>query len=151
MQAKSVAEHKRDRTYRRDRHANRDEAGAVHGKPKMPRRVPSSARWIWRLVVASYPAESLSPLDSVALEGLCRWWARWHTFDSRLDTEPGSKAEYLNAMLAVASWKQVEKLAVRFGMSVLDRCRLRTPPVKAKDETDPLEQLKLVGAQRGPA
>jgi phage terminase small subunit len=146
MQPKSIAEHKRNGTYRADRHGDRDDAAVAHGKPRMPRRVPKSSRWIWRLVVASYPVESLSRLDEVTLEALCVWWARWQTFNARLDVEPGSKAEYLNAMLAVASWKQVDKLAMRFGMSVLDRARLRTAPKANSEPDDPLTRLRDIRA-----
>jgi glucose-6-phosphate 1-dehydrogenase len=118
------------------------------GSPKKTSRVPQNARWIWDLVIGFSPEAAKSPLDAVMLESLCRWWAKWDAYDRRLDeTIPGDKEEYKVAMLAVAAWKQCDKIASRFGLSMADRARLKVAPSKPKDDSDPLDALKLVGAK----
>lgn len=144
---KPLAQHRRDGTIRRDRHGDRAEEAFERGRPKPTARVPQDARWLWKLVVAKVPEGQLSPLDSMNLEALCRWWSRWNYFDGRLKNEVGQNDEYKTAMLAVAAWKQVEKIAMRYGLSSLDRTRLKAPAVEDKQE-DPLEALKLIGAKR---
>jgi hypothetical protein len=145
---KSTAAHKRDGTLRGDRHGDRMDGQYSAGSPKKTSRVPQNARWIWDLVIGFSPDAAKSPLDAVMLESLCRWWAKWDAYDKRLgEAIPGDKEEYKLVMLAVAAWKQCDKIATRFGLSMADRSRLKMPQVESEKHEDPLANLRLLGAK----
>ena len=134
---KSTAQHKLEGTYRPTRHAARLDEATVPGIPSKPVGMDGQAGWLWGMVTDHLPPEAMSQLDTAALVGVCRWWSLWREYDQQLDDGEGNA--YKTLIMAVAAWKQFEKAAAKFGLSPVDRARLKI--TKADGETDPMMEL----------
>lgn len=131
---KATDKHRRQGTFRKDRHAARADVIAPIGgagvAPPFP--IDAEAQWLWKLVADHLPAGTLGPIDAATLAGLCRWWSLWRKCDSQIESlnqdDPLSMAlAYKLTCMSAAAWKQFEKLAARFGMTPSDRARLKAP------------------------
>lgn len=139
---KPTAAHKRDGTFRADRHGDRVDASFPTGLPVKPHDLPPESEWLWNHLVENMPAEQIALIDRTAMESACIWYAHWKRFDALLMQSPDPEI----FKMASQSWGRLEKLFSKFGMSPLDRARLRAP-AKKESEEDALSQLKLVSAK----
>ena len=147
MRRKTLAEHKKNGTYRADRHGNRltMPGGDL---PAMPSKLSAPSRRLWKLVVSKLPPEALSSLDAPALESMCRWFGQWQRAMERAETDNGEKC-YSLLVAASMAHKQFVTLAAKFGLTPADRGKLQTTSKReAVDESNPLEMLRLIGAPK---
>jgi phage terminase small subunit len=123
---KTTAELKLYGGFRADRHGTRiDEliGGTEPVKPELD-DVGSS---VWDLVITCLPRESKSALDAPALAGMCQWYSRYVSLMDRLVASVGEKEEYRLIVMTSMAWKQFEGSAARFGLSPVDRAKLKAP------------------------
>ena len=131
---KTAAQHKADGTFRKDRHGARAELAIRPGAPEMPDDLDEDGIGLWQKIIETLPAEVLSELDSYGLADCCRWWSvmvRCHRFvrDNPADKESIS--------LLNTATNHFHKYSAKFGLSPVDRARLKSPP-KQDDEFDPI-------------
>lgn len=67
--AKSIADHRREGTYRANRHDDRLDERHWHtgGSPEMPEGLTPRQKWCWSEIVGGIRAENIAALDSLAL------------------------------------------------------------------------------------
>ena len=132
---KSTAQHKKDGSYRQDRHAKRlDTQGAI-GHPKRPDWLDKGQQELWAMVVETLPNEVLGRLDAASLEQLCICWRAIQDLQPQVAADPSDKNLRCNM---VAFMQQFQRLSDAFGLSPLARTKL-TLPDNFNDRDDPLE------------
>lgn len=103
---------------------------------------------LWAQVVASSPEGVLRAIDAPHLAGMCRWGAEYHRASTALaKTAPTNPAHYRLMLAAAMAWKHFAAASSRFGMTPIDRARLKSVP-KDEKQDDPLHALKLIGAKQ---
>lgn len=143
---KPTADHKRDGTYQKCRHEDRADESLAIGKPQKPDFADDRASKLWDLIVIGLPEKAQATLDTPLLIGLCRWWCRWLDFMQKMDDTESDVEHYKLMVMAAAAWKQFATLASRFGMSPVDRARLKIGGGKAEPD-DPL--VRMLKARAG--
>lgn len=142
---KTTAEHKRDGTFREDRHGGRGDNIEFAGTPQKPRGFGKDESWLWDLIVGGLPEAAQSQLDTPALIGLCRWWVIWKRYDEQLAEMPDVELSTGNAWKLVcgagSAWKHFCGFAGRFGLSPSDRTKLQGLSA-GNEDADPLDILK---------
>lgn len=140
---KSVAQHKIDGTFRRDRHGDRMETRFEQGLPEKPETLTGDASRLWDTVVSGLPDGALCHVDWAALSVACSAFAFARRFREQLERDP------LNTKL-MRCWCKAEQLFLtlssRFGLSPLDRTRLSFAPPADNGIDDPLTVLKAITA-----
>lgn len=121
---KTSAELKLYGGFRKDRHGSRAEFSA--SEPVKP-GLGKIASAIWDLVVNGLPLDAKSAIDAPALEGMCRWYGVFAEYMGKLESDTG---DYRVLMMASIAWKQFESAAAKFGLTPVDRAKLKVP---AKD------------------
>lgn len=148
QQPKSKSRHKRDGTFRADRHASlvddRDFDGDL---PERPADLSVDELAVWELVVGSSPDGVLRAIDQTELTGCCWWYGEYSKAMRAMRPMEVTDTEYYRlSQLAAIAWKHFAAAASRFGMTPADRSRLKVAVTERKQE-DPLEALKLIGAR----
>lgn len=150
---KPAATHKRNGTFREDRHGG---AQLPVKLPAPPRDMTKEAKKHWRAIGKQLErAGYVSEIDSVALRGLCEFFERYLQAKSHIDEhgltvthyfKDGQK-EVANPSVAIAkeSWGEVVKLLKQFGMTPSSRTGLPVAESAAADDTDAILGLKVVG------
>lgn len=143
---KSKAQHKRDGTFVPSRHANRLDDSAFAGElPPCP--LTGTAAELWAQVVKASPEGQLRAIDESHLAGLCKWGSEYERINDALrDVDPVDPAHYRLLCAAAMAWKHFAAASSRFGMTPVDRARLKAPAVEQKED-DPLSALALYGAK----
>lgn len=143
---KSKAQHKRNGTYRKDRHGDRLDDSDFKGElPPCP--LTGLAAEIWAQVVASSPEGQLRAIDALHLEGLCQWGAECQRIQDALrNIDPADAGYYRMLQQMTMAWKHFAAASSRFGMTPVDRARLKAVPKEEKQD-DPLSVLKMYGAK----
>lgn len=141
---KDTQQHKRDGTYRADRHADRLESPTMTGAPDKPRWLGKEAAAWWDGVIGCLPAEVLGKVDEYALALLVEKWAEWRRYVLALeDIDVTDKEHYKVAMLANMAAKTVQGLLGKFGMTPSDRAKMKiVPPKEDIDELDEMERAR---------
>lgn len=149
QQPKTIARHKRDGTYRRDRHGDRVDDSDFEGDlPERPADLSVDELSVWELVLGTSPDGVLRAIDESELIGCCWWYGEYcKAMRCMRPMKATAKAYYRLANLAAIAWKHFAAAASRFGMTPADRARLKMTKADEKQE-DPLEALKLIGAKR---
>jgi len=140
---KTNAEHKLQGTYRADRHGDRLDEVIAHGIPAKPPGLDPQGSILWDLIVDALPPAAQCLVDSAMLTGACRWWSLWREYDRQLDAGEGDG--YRTLMMATMAWKNFDKAAAKFGMSPIDRARLKVGHIE--EEVDPL--IAMLQSRRG--
>ena len=129
---KTVAEHKRDGTYQNCRHGDRADAEFVNGLPaNIDEELGGFGQTVRALVLASVPAEALTPLDGVTLDAACLLYEQWRACVRDPESPSVDKVRLFN------SWTS---LLAKFGATPADRCKLKIVAEK-EDTGDALESL----------
>jgi P27 family predicted phage terminase small subunit len=146
---KSRSKHKRDGTFRADRHAALVDDSDFNGDlPERPADLSADELAVWDHVVETTPEGVLRLIDESELIGLCFWYGEYRRAIAAMrGMRITAKAYYRTIQLAAIAWKHFAAAASRFGMTPADRARLKIAPSKPKDDGDALENLKLVGAK----
>ncbi len=153
---KSLEQHIKDGTYRRDRHGPRPEEIArtpvservVPANPERPEDLTGVAGEVWDKLIGLL-GEAVHDRDRPLLAELCRWWAELKRVQTALaESAPGEKG-YNQLLIAggICSDK-LDKLASRFGLTPADRAKLKaenTGPPIAKVPTRPRTKLDQQG------
>ena len=118
--------------FRTARHADMADDILATGTPVKPDGLPPFAEAMWDHVIKTVHADILAEADTACLEGMAHWYSVWRTRIASTD----------NAELrtAAAAWDRFAALTVRFGMSPVDRTKIK---LNAKDNRpmDPMEEL----------
>ncbi len=138
MQAKSTADHKRDGTYRTDRHSARLDLKMTAKAPTKPRNLDKVASKCWDTICAAMPEGALSPADGPALELAAIWFSRWRRFNAELDA--GGDSYKLTTLLAVAS-KHLGAAISALGLSPAARSRIKIATESEAPKYDPLAKI----------
>jgi phage terminase small subunit len=134
---KTSAQHKADGTYRKDRQGRRAEAMFRPGAPQQPPGFDDDAKRIWKMIVDQVPSEVLSTLDAFALEDCCRWYSLLCKYHQLLADDPLEEQLLKSANEASKNFKQY---CAKFGLSPVDRARIKAPP-PASDDIDPIAAI----------
>lgn len=155
---KSLVDHVRDGTYRRDRH------GPLPGEkppasvplaqpPSRPQAAPQAQSELWDQLTRLL-AGVVTDRDVPILTELCWWWTEFRKVQADLATmAPGEKGYKDKLVCAGICSTNLDKLAVRFGLTPVDRARLKgdggppaakvpTRPRSKLNETDPVDPAK---------
>lgn len=146
---KPTNQHKRDRTFRVDRHGARVRDEQFAGDlPERPADLSADEVAVWELVVGTSPDGVLRAIDESELTGCCWWYGEYcKAMRAMRPMKVTAKAYYRIANLAAIAWKHFAAAASRFGMTPADRAKLKMTPPEKQDE-DPLDALGLIGAPR---
>ena len=129
---------KLDGTYTRSRHANRIDDSLFDGKPKKANWLAFEAKRFWKWQVEPLIEKGVATeADSATLQAMAQLWARWRWADQQC-------SECLHDVYDFARWTRVstsliqrfDNLASRFGMTPVDRARLRVQPTEQPDDNE---------------
>ena len=139
---KTVEQHLRDGTYRKDRHGDRLYAEATGAIGEPPDELSDEAAQIWRATAAAL-YKTLGEGDRDILAHYCRWcaMARQLMRDAESESNPLDRIKLVNA--AAMATKQYASLATKIGATPMDRQRLKGDPTAGED--DPLDLLRQSG------
>jgi phage terminase small subunit len=93
---------------------------------------------MWSEVVKGCPPAMLGKVDTAYLEGLCRWWSIWRQYEQLILDGEGNQFRLIT--MAQIAWSNWSKAAAKFGLTPVDRQRLRIAAETGKQ--NPLEELK---------
>lgn len=120
--------HKRgDANYRPYRHDARQCAvDSYEGRPELPAWLAGDpiAAQAWDDFTGAIPATILRGADQPTLERMCHWYATWRRLVDEMRADPADHKVFIR--LRAAS-DQLNKLVALFGLSPVDRQRLRIP------------------------
>lgn len=106
------------------------------GLPEMPkefRRRGSEEGKIWKRLMGEIPAELLRKIDAYQIRVLCSLIAREATLATQCQMDPAD-LQMNRAHLAVVS--QIARLSAMFGLSPIDRRRIRMRPPEVQSDAD---------------
>ncbi len=145
---KPIESHVRDGTYRADRHGPLTDDLDTAAPPVKPADLTGDAAEVWdRLVglLAGIVRESDGPYIAEA----CQWWAELRRIRAALAKMTPGKHGYGSLIGTAATCsKEVDRLLTRFGLTPVDRAKLRAEsvvPVKAKVAVRPKTALDRKG------
>ena len=119
----------------RPRKPDHDTTMLAPGLPLCPDTLPEVGRELWSIVVRRLPENVLSELDQPALEGVCRWFAKYRELalaDNDLRAE-------------TTAWKHFFEAAKSFGLTPADRSRLKAQPDKKLDDEPSILKVANLG------
>jgi len=136
---KPTAQHKREGTFRHDRHADRTQVPS--GVPDPPAMLSDDAAEEWRRVVALLSAAGLiAQLDRGALALYCQAWSDYWAAKAIVEDEgwtavgsTGNVVEHPAVKAMQRSWAQVLQAAREFGMTPSARASIKLPAKEAAD------------------
>jgi phage terminase small subunit len=138
---KTTDQHKADGTYRPGEHGVRVESQFGAGRPVMPADLDEHGAKMWDMVCQHMPLSVSSPLDEFALADCCRTWSLVRIYHELLRSDPLDKDV---AKVLSQSQEKFLKWSARFGMSPVDRARLKAPAESAPADDDPYATLLKV-------
>jgi phage terminase small subunit len=118
-------------TFRPDRHGDNPPA---RGVPVMPADLPAEAKTWWQTYVPDLVELGVAgSIDAPALQMLARWWAEYCEAIEQVGKtkDPELKRRWLAVAGDACKW--VEKLGGKFGLTPVDRVRIKIEPPKAVD------------------
>ena len=121
---------KAEGAYRPGEHGKRLDEVVTPGLPDMPAGLTASGERVWDLVVAHLGKKALTEADGIALQSLCEWWQEYRTAQKN---EAGMKP-YCRLNMMVAAWRQCSDLIKRFGLTPVDRARVRVDDTPDEDD-----------------
>ena len=150
QQPKSIADHKREGTYRANVHGDRLDERDWHsgGSPTMPNGLTPRQQWAWNQVVGGIRAEHLAELDSLALISLVRWYAIWDEAMQRIDDATDQKARWVATCEAGSAWKHCVQLMSKFGMTPADRSKFKKSAPSGPTDSNPIAALSAMVANK---
>ena len=117
-------------TWRKDRNGDPSTECVAGGEPEMTRKLKGEALKYWRRLVPDLMASGLAKArDSEALTALCEWWAAYGAAMDAGDTR--------TAAVAFDKWRTG---AAAFGLTPMDRAKLRAPAKKQANDLDSMRE-----------
>ncbi len=116
-----------DGTMRQDRYGSEADIVQIEGEVRKPRGLDRLAAAFWdEQCPALVKAGVLKASDAGEFTALCQWWARYCKLSRELDQKKADDEGYLSLLRATdLACRAFDRLASRFGMSPVDRARLR--------------------------
>jgi hypothetical protein len=147
--AKTLAEHRRDNTFRSDRHAGMQpsasfEAGEIGEAPE-DFGPEALEHWEWLLGVV--PQEVIGLHDRFAFISMCEEWQEYQRFQRAAMGYPPDKAMKLSSM-ALQHHRSWLAMARDYGLTAVSRTKVKAP-VKAVEDDDPLTRLHEEAREAG--
>lgn len=143
--------HLKEGTFRPARHQGQADVLMSPEKPSpVGLNVPDDALWLWEDITEQLPVEVQSKLDRAALSMLCRQWSLWNKLQNELEAACGNATPdefYKLQCAATMAYKPIKDLFGKFGMTPIDRPKLRAQ--KPKDDGDALNALGGMTADNG--
>jgi hypothetical protein len=141
--------HIKEGTFRPGRHTGQADVMMTPAKPSpVGMKVPDDSLWLWEDITEQLPIEVQSKLDRAALSMLCRQWSLWNTIQSELEAAVADLKPdefYKLQCAATMAYKPIKDLFGKFGMTPLDRPRLKAG--KPSEEGDALGALGAINAE----
>ena len=134
---------KREGNYNVTRH--RDRVDQRYKEAPLPiHGLGRDGRFAYEMITSSTPEDILCKIDSLALFGLCKWWAEYRKWERKA----AKSGDLAHNRMAIDAWKQFVNLARDYGLTPTSRAKVRSNTgAKVKDEADPLAQMiRLRGA-----
>jgi P27 family predicted phage terminase small subunit len=132
--SKPLEQHELDGTYRPDRHGA--EPIRAQGFAIKPEDLDGYASDVWDFIIEDLNRTAVAgKVDSVTLAEGCRWYGRYRRFSIALDSDKVSDDpdEVLKLVKVVATcWEKFANIAMRFGLTPVDRMRLKVAPEAKK-------------------
>jgi hypothetical protein len=132
-QPKTTAEHKRDGTYRKDRHGSRVDVAYQSNAPASILELDELAQTVRDLVISDAPDGVLTASDGVQLDAMCKLFSDWVKAHKEA-------ADYNSKCNALGLLKAFQSIAAKFGMAPADRAKIRAVG-ESEDVPDSLELL----------
>lgn len=132
---KPFEQHELDGTFRPDRHGA--QPIRAHGFALKPDDLDECASRVWDVLVKDLNRTAVAgEVDSVVLAEGCRWYSRYCRFSVALDSdkishEPDKLLKL--AKLVALCWQKFADVAMRFGLTPVDRMRLKIAPQSSKN------------------
>jgi P27 family predicted phage terminase small subunit len=96
------------------------------GEPVRPDWLEGLARDLWDSITPGLVATGVAKArDTVALIGMCEWWALYRRLMDALSSEDVSPKLAPLAAQAGIAWDKFSQMASKFGMTPSDRAKLR--------------------------
>ena len=103
----------------------------MRGHLVKPRDLDKAGSWLWNQVAAGCKSAGAVKPDMPLLLGMCHWWSTYARCMAKIlkdDAETLATREGRGLMKAADdAWRNFERAASRFGLSPVDRARLRIP------------------------
>lgn len=144
--AKSISEHKRDGTFQKCRHSDRDGLESkMSSTIEKPEGMPDSASQHWDKIVPEMQAAGIiKEADEEALKMMCLAWAVCEELYPIYYRNPTDKDARLSYKTAQDSWNFYMQ---RFGKSPADRSRIKVE-AEAEAVIDPFAEFMKNGGSR---
>ena len=78
---------------------------------------------VWNLIVENTAPDVLNQVDSVMLQGACRWYEKFQYWDTA-PAELGIDAYKADCMASMC-WKSFMAISSKFGLSPIDRAKVK--------------------------
>lgn len=108
------------------KHGNALEEITQAGLPTPPVKLNKRQTEIWNVIVNNTAPEVLNEVDSLMLYGAARWFEKFEHWDSAPKRE--GMDEYKADVMAAMCWKQFTAICVKFGLSPMDRAKIKLDP-----------------------
>ena len=131
---KSSADHKRDGTFRADRHGNRADLKlppATNREP--PEDMAAEGKELWHRVVESMPKESFTLISREGLVAYCEAWLMLRLVTPIAFADPSDKNKRIAWKSAIET---VDKLGRQFGWTPSAAASIKTQPVDNEQPSD---------------
>lgn len=135
--AKTTAQHKRDGSYRADRHAKRADSSSNLSALRKPAGLSEIQSELWDAVATTLPPGVLGSIDATGMLGLVRWYELYHRTMQTVESNPTDTQAMKQAKTA---WDSFWRVASEFGIGPSNRARLKAP-VDPGGEDDPFQSL----------
>lgn len=141
---KSVTEHARDGTYRRDRHGSRVDLRIQPARLQCPDDLGEIASDVWTKVVTSLPEEILNNVHENSLRMYCETIEQYRHVWPLFCADPLDKDLRITAMALI---DRADKLGRQFGWTPQALAGLRVPQ-DDKEEVDPMVEFLRARRER---
>lgn len=109
------------------------DAFPYHGPPEPHGDMSDAERKVWAMLLHEIPEEVLRKLDAFLLSTLCECIVTCRQLQARIRRDP-TDSKITSTYLKYAA--MVDKLSAKFGLSPVDRRRMRLEPPEEPDDAD---------------
>lgn len=142
---KPLGQAKADGSYREDRHGQRVDDRYPTGAPPRPEMGEIATR-LWDDITRITPAEVLVQFDWAALKACCEWYEVASKLRQQVTADPLDGRTLRSAAQAE---KTFLSLATRFGLTPVDRTRIKAIKPERKDDSPMAKLLQITAAKTG--
>lgn len=143
---KPVAIHRKQATYRNDRHSIQAETEAkFKGFPVKPRRLSKEEGKIWKQIISWIPKEVLAAADTFHVEAACRWLVVYDTnFLKSIECADDPVLAESFERRASKAWATADKILLMLGATAIARAKLKIPDSVESKPQNALSRLGII-------